>query len=361
MKKILLITKELIDDPKGGREKLNKNIFHTISCVCNKNKYQFTLYQMRNKKLSFIKKISNFFHGHIDGITSKKLLEIKNIIEKDNINLVVIDGSNYGLISKFLKDKYQNIQIIFFYHNVETEFFLQKFKNDFKLKSLAVLVTIYRAERLATKFSDKRVCLNERDSKVLNKWFGKPATHIIPLSLNIDHYSDEISNQSNGKYLLFVGGQFFGNFEGISWFIKNVLKKIEYDLVVVGKNMDIYKNQLEISKSVKVYGQQDSLANWYENAIVTVAPIFSGSGMKTKIAESLSFGKKIIGTKEAFMGYENFLSKIGWECNSSEEFIDVLNNTNLSISDDQALMLKKVFLNNFSLSAFESKVASLID
>ena len=39
---------------------------------------------------------------------------------------------------------------------------------------------------------------------------------------------------------------------------------IEYDLVVVGKNMDIYKNQLEISKSVKVYGQQDSLANWYE-------------------------------------------------------------------------------------------------
>ena len=37
---------------------------------------------------------------------------------------------------------------------------------------------------------------------------------------------------------------------------------------------------------------------------------------ENKIAESLSFGK-IIGTKEAFMGYyENFLSKIGWECNS---------------------------------------------
>ena len=106
------------------------------------------------------------------------------------------------------------------------------------------------------------MCLNERDSKVLNKWFGKSATHIIPLSLNID-LSDEIRNQSNGKYLVVVGGQFFGNFEGSSWVIKNVLKKIEYDLVVVGKNMDIYKNQLEISKSVKVYGEQDSLDNWY--------------------------------------------------------------------------------------------------
>tara|TARA_B100000989_G_scaffold59489_3_gene40654 strand:- start:998 stop:2083 length:1086 start_codon:yes stop_codon:yes gene_type:complete len=361
LKNILLITKELIEDPKGGREQLNKNIFRAISCVCDKNNYEFTSYQMRTKKLSFFKKISNFFQGHIDGITPKKLLEIKNIIEKDNISLVVIDGSNYGLISKFIKNKYNNIQIISFYHNVETEFFLQKFKNDFKLKSLAVLVTIYRAERLATKFSDKRVCLNERDSKVLYKWFGKTATHIIPLSFNIDNYGNEIKNQSHGKYLLFVGGQFFGNFEGISWFVKNVLKKIEYDLVIVGKNMDIYKHQLEISKSVKVYGEQDSLVNWYENAIVTVAPIFRGSGMKTKIAESLLFGKKVVGTKEAFMGYENFLSKIGWECNSSEEFINVLNNTNLSTSNDQILILKKIFLDNFSLAAFESKVASLID
>ena len=162
------------------------------------------------QEIIFYKKISNFFHGYIDGITSKKLLEIKNIIEKDNINLVVIDGSNYGLISKFLKNKYQNIQIIFFYHNVETEFFYKKFKNDFKAQVTCVLSQFTELERLATKFSDKRVCLNERDSKVLNnKWFGKPATHIIPLSLNIDHYSDEISNQSNGKYLLFVGGQFF--------------------------------------------------------------------------------------------------------------------------------------------------------
>ena len=55
--------------------------------------------------------------------------------------------------------------------------------------------------------------------------------------------------------------------------------------------MDVYKHQLEISKSVKVYGQQNSLKDWYENSIVTVAPIFSGSGMKTKIAESLFFGK----------------------------------------------------------------------
>lgn len=35
-----------------------------------------------------------------------------------------------------------------------------------------------------------------------------------------------------------------------------------------------------------------------------VMPIFSGSGMKVKTAEALMYGKFLIGTKEAFEGYE---------------------------------------------------------
>ncbi len=361
MKRILLITKELADNPKGGREQLNKNIYNAIRNICVKNDYELSTYQMHTEEIPLIRKICNFFFGHIDGITFKKLFELKKIIKSNNINLAIIDGSNYGLISRFLKKECPNVKIVFFYHNVETEFFLQKFKIDYKLKSFAILVAIYRAERLATKFSDIRVCLNERDSKTLLKWFGSSATHIIPISLNIINHSNEIKNQSYGNYLLFVGGQFFGNFNGIRWFVKNVMHKIEYDLVVIGKGMDVYRRQLEISKSITVYGEQNSLKDWYENSIVAIAPIFHGSGMKTKIAESLFFGKKIIGTKEAFTGYEKFSDAIGWECNSSEEFIHVLNNCNISTSDEESLKLKKIYSDNFSLSAFESKFESVIN
>ena len=83
--------------------------------------------------------------------------------------------------------------------------------------------------------------------------------------------------------------------------------------------------------------------------------------MKTKIAESLFFGKKIVGTKEAFTGYEKISDAIGWECNSSEEFIYVLNNQNVSTSDEEGLKLKKIYSDNFSLSAFESKFESVIN
>ena len=53
-------------------------------------------------------------------------------------------------------------------------------------------------------------------------------------------------------------------------------------------------------------------------------PIFSGSGMKVKTAEALMYGKFLIGTKEAFEGYE-IDEKIGILCNNANDFIKNIN------------------------------------
>ena len=57
---------------------------------------------------------------------------------------------------------------------------------------------------------------------------------------------------------------------------------------------------------------------------VVIAPIFDGSGMKTKVAEALMYGKRIIGTREAFSGYEDIAEEVGWVCNTKEEFVAAL-------------------------------------
>ena len=41
-----------------------------------------------------------------------------------------------------------------------------------------------------------------------------------------------------------------------------------------------------------VVGEVESLAQWYHDAYFVVAPIFDGSGMKTKVAEALMYGKE---------------------------------------------------------------------
>ena len=62
------------------------------------------------------------------------------------------------------------------------------------------------------------------------------------------------------------------------------------------------------------------IENYYA-ADVVVMPIFSGSGMKTKTAEALMYGKNILGTKEAFEGYD-MDSNCMYGCQTAEMFID---------------------------------------
>ena len=74
----------------------------------------------------------------------------------------------------------------------------------------------------------------------------------------------------------------------------------------------------------------ESLDEFYYNADFVISPIFEGSGMKTKTAEALMFGKTIFGTKEAFEGYSFDYGKVGCLCNNAEDFICAIDNYNLT-------------------------------
>lgn len=361
MKAILLITKNIIKDPRGGREKLNQNIKNSLENLSVKFNFSVETYEISNAKISIFRKIYHFLIGLSDGLTLSKCDEIEKIINIKKIDIVIIDGSNYGLLAKLIKKKNPNLRLITFYHNVETEFFYQKFKSDLKLKSFLVFLSMFRAEKLSSKYSDNRVCLNNRDSKILFRWFRFKATNIIPIFLNLPATKFETNYKNDKTQILFVGGQFFGNLLGIKWFVEHVVNQIQHELVIVGKNMDIYKNEFESYKNVRVFGEQKSLHQLYQDSLVTIAPIFHGSGMKTKIAESLMFGRKIVGTKEAFVGYEKDIENIGWECNTDKEFIDILNYEYLEPSDESNKLLKKIFLENYSTQAFEKNILELFN
>lgn len=66
------------------------------------------------------------------------------------------------------------------------------------------------------------------------------------------------------------------------------------------------------------------MQHWYLAAKVVIAPIFDGSGMKTKVAEALMYGKRVIGTTEAFSGYEEVAPRAGWVCDTKEAFLSAV-------------------------------------
>ena len=73
--------------------------------------------------------------------------------------------------------------------------------------------------------------------------------------------------------------------------------------------------------NVELVGAVDDLEPYYLGAKAVIAPIFDGSGMKTKVAEALMFGKRVVGTSEAFSGYEDVAARAGWQCDTKDEYI----------------------------------------
>ena len=83
---------------------------------------------------------------------------------------------------------------------------------------------------------------------------------------------------------------------------------------------------------MSVIGKVEDLSQWYLNAECIIAPIFEGSGMKTKVAEAFMFGKKILATSHALAGYEGIPKNAFSLCNTENDFIDAIN----SIKDNKS-------------------------
>jgi polysaccharide biosynthesis protein PslH len=105
----------------------------------------------------------------------------------------------------------------------------------------------------------------------------------------------------------------------------------------------------------------DSLAEWYRNAHFVIAPIFDGSGMKTKVAEALMFGKKIIGTPEAFSGYEDVADRAGQICKSADDFVSAINSADEMVKDSFDTELRAIYESSFSLAAAHMRLKVILN
>jgi hypothetical protein len=335
LKNFLYISKNAFATKEiGGRELLSKTNFKNFKKIYKKNFYYCKLKNLKIKKLiNFL----NSFFCYIDGINEKSLSKIEKIIKLRKIDVVFLDGSNLGQCAKFIKKKFPNIKLIVYFHNIESKFFYDSMIIKKTIKSFFILLVNYFAEKKSIKYADKLIVLTKNDSRIMKYIYKKNADFIIPLSITPKKIKKPSLQNLKNNFLLFVGGNFYANFEGIRWFIKNVLPFINCYLIIIGKGFA--KSDFILTKKVYFIENVKNLEKWYNKSFATIAPIFSGSGMKTKVAESLMYGKRIFGTSKAFAGYENLkkYGNVAIECNNSRRFIFSINKT---------LNQKKNLLNN---------------
>lgn len=350
--KILYIGDNPIKTKSGGDWVNQRNIL-ALKELYKENLHIYPI-KCENKIFTFI----NLLNRYMLGLSFYKAKQILAYIKKNKITEVFLASSKYGKLAQLIKKKYPNIKIYIFFHNIEKQYTEEEYKVNPNWKNKIITKVTAFNEDLSCQFAEKLIVLNQRDNLLLDKYYKKEAHIILPTTF-IDKYDPlKAKNENVNKQfiLLFVGFAFFANIEGIKWFIDSVMPSLQNcKLQIVGNGMDkIFKS----SKNIEVHGFVEDLASFYYNCDIVVLPILSGGGMKTKTAEALMYGCPIVGTKEAFEGYELDYNKIGGIANSSEEMIAQISNL---MSKKEELYHKKkyaryIFKKKYS---FENTIVSL--
>ena len=325
-------------------------------------KNRLNLFELPLKPSTRAKQFIGLFYGHIDGLNHQTIINALNIIKEKNITHVFIDGSNLGVMARAIHYHYPSVEIITFFHNVETCFFWGLLRSNKTLHAFTVFLVNYLSEKQSVRYSHKRICLSHRDSSMLNKIFSRGATHIAPMCVT-DQLPDgfESSSESLSKgFALFVGGNFYANRIGIQWFVKHVVPHIDIKVCIVGKGLEKHRKDLDVPGKVTVIGAVDSLTEWYQNAQFVIAPIFDGSGMKTKIAEALMYGKKVVGTPEAFSGYEGIADQVGWLCRTVQEFVDAISIAQHETTVEFDPVLRDIYERDYSFGTAKWRLEKII-
>lgn len=316
---VLLITSPLKE--RGGREQLSRLLLENLRGVTGDRTEIFHLPHPQFKT-SVLERLS----GRIDGITAKSETELLKRLSQISPDCIFIDGSNLGRLARLLSKAGVTFPIVTLYHNVEARFFFDALRAAPSVHALGVLIANTIAERWSSTYSQRRVLLNERDVRLHARLYRHPGTDVLPMALRdqYDPAAAEGARPWDKPYALFVGGGFYANVEGMAWYAEKVAPYASLDTVVIGRGMDVHRTRLEQWGGVHVVGEVDELKRWYAHAQIIVAPILSGSGMKTKTAEALMHGKPMAGTAEAFEGYDLMAQDGLVRCTTPADFLKVL-------------------------------------
>lgn len=174
---------------------------------------------------------------------------------------------------------------------------------------------------------DGIVPISSKDERFFKQESNKP---VLTISFGVNT-SKIVSNQNiDSEHALFHIGamNWIPNEEGISWLLKNVWPAVNNELpdlklYLAGREMPKWLKELK-QKNVIIVGEVPDAYSFIQSKTISIAPLFSGSGIRIKIIESMALGKAVISTT------------IG------AEGINYTNHKNIMIADNPSSFVKAI-------------------
>ena len=253
----------------------------------------------------------------------KKLIEVLNNTTFDIVQIETLYMSPYIETIR----KYSRAKIVLRAHNIEHliwERISKSEKNPLKKAYLNHLSkTLKNYEKGILNNYDGIVPISEKDAGFFKEISDTP---VMPISFGINPKSTEVTyNKPVENALFHIGSMnWIPNEEGIRWFLDNAWPLISEEnpslkVYLAGREMPQWLSKLKVP-NVEVVGEVPDAQEFIQSKSISIAPLFSGSGIRIKIIESMAMGKAVISTKIGAEGIHYTDGKNILIANTAEEF-----------------------------------------
>lgn len=221
-------------------------------------------------------------------------------------------------------------RLVYSSHNVEQELFesVVRERGEWTAAAQRLAKEIGSIEHAAAARADLIWTVSQHDANVLGRT-GTPCV-VAPNGCRTlpDDASDPAFTHLPGPYAVFVGANFAPNVHGFLGMLGNDLGFLPAGASVhtIGTCAEALKSHTPHQPWIKArrlvhHGRvpQEKLDAALRLATVVILPITSGGGTNLKTAEALSTGHSILGTHQAFRGFEDWMHTPGVQVEDSPE------------------------------------------
>jgi len=225
-----------------------------------------------------------------------------------------------GPCAKLIKKLNSRTQVVVQFHNIETEYYEKSAGFSGPLKTL-LKRAVPQSDRASCESADIIVTLTPADSEGLRRLYGRSADRVIPTAVPVTSPLENLQGVPvETPYVLFCGSYFSPNIETVRWLVQKIADHINYDLWIVGYQMENLTSEVHHPR-VKILGTVDDVAPYYQSAVAVLCPNFRGAGINTKAVETFAYGKMMLANAFALRGLPEPLPPTVLRCENAQDFI----------------------------------------
>ncbi|ANW96827.1 hypothetical protein AXE80_11285 [Wenyingzhuangia fucanilytica] len=230
------------------------------------------------------------------------------------------------------------------------DFFTAQFKDHKKCKDIG---TVFKTELKLLNQFDAIWAISVEEKFIFNQFLPHKNIELIPHGIDDKH---QLKSENPSIDIFYVASPNPHNVASIKWFFKDVypLLKKDIKITIVGRIINFIENYDNVTKLERV----EDLSEFYKQSKITMCPMLSGTGLKIKVVESLSYGTPVVCNER---GIDGLLNKINNGClttNNHKEFANYIHTllANKDFYNQQASNAITFFNSSLSLKYVHQKL-----